>query len=51
MFNLGQDWITYIFVAFFIGFWTYIIIKGRKSTEDELQNEGTGGKEISSKKD
>jgi len=48
MFNLGQDWITYIFIAFFVGFWTYIIIKGRKSSEDELQNEGTGGKDKAS---
>ena len=51
MFNLGQDWITYIFVAFFIGFWTYIIIKGRRSSEDELQSKGAVGKDMSSKKD
>jgi cbb3-type cytochrome oxidase subunit 3 len=49
--NLAQDWITYIFIAFFIGFWTYIIIKGRKTSEDELQNGGIGKEEKASKKD
>ena len=51
MFNLAQDWITYIFIAFFIGFWTYIIIKGRKASENELQNGVIGKEEKALKKD
>jgi cbb3-type cytochrome oxidase subunit 3 len=49
--NLTQDWITCIFIAFFIGFWTYIIIKGRKTSEDELQNGEIGKEEKAPQKD
>ncbi|MGA1844096.1 MAG: hypothetical protein ACMUIS_06000 [bacterium] len=31
MFDPAKDWVTYIFMTFFIGFWVFIIIKGRKS--------------------
>ena len=49
--NLARDWITYIFIAFFIGFWIYIIIQGRKASEDELHNIGTEKEEEAPRKD
>jgi len=40
MFNPSQDWVAYVFIAFFIGFWIFIIIKGRKHRDAESRNEG-----------
>ncbi|MGA1791344.1 MAG: hypothetical protein ACMUIM_07655 [bacterium] len=40
MFNLTQDWIAYIFVAFSIGLGTYFIIMAGRANNEKLQNRG-----------
>ena len=51
MFNLARDWVAYVFIALFVGFWIYIIIKGRQTYEEESQDEGTGKEDRNSEKD
>ena len=43
MFDPSKDWVTYIFMAFFIGFWVFIIVKGKKSRKTGSHNEGPEG--------